>query len=607
MFDIEAELKKLPSKPGVYIMHDKNDKIIYVGKAVSLKNRVRQYFRKNNKTKRIENMVSLIDHFEYIVTDNEAEALILECNLIKKNMPKFNVLLKDDKTYPYIKVNVKAEYPDVYITRRILNDGAKYFGPYANAGSAKEMVDFIKTKFKIRQCKTFKYKDRPCLNYHIKKCMAPCMGYISKEEYREQINQIIDLLDGKTDKIMKQLKQEMEEASEKFEYEKAAYIRDKIIAIDNISKRQKVSNLSENDIDVIGIAKSSYQVCVEMFFIRNSKMIGRKHYFLANMQDEEDSEILSSFIKQYYINNPILPHKIMIKENIEDKDIIEKSLSDQAGRKVEIKTPQKGEKLRLVEMAENNAKITLDNKEKDKTSILTELKQALNLENLPRKIECFDISNISGTNVVAGMCVMQDGIIKKNLSRRFRIKTVIGQDDPACMREVVTRRLKHSVENPEGGFGRLPDVIFADGGITQIRAIKQAISDVNMWIKEEKKGDFKLKIPVFGMVKDDTHTTRALIDENKKEIQISDKLMNLITNFQDQVHDTAISYHRKLRDKEITRSELDEIKGIGEAKKKELLKHFGSIKKIKEADIEEIAKLKGINIELAKNIKDKLN
>ena len=607
MFDIEAELKKLPNKPGVYIMHDKNDKIIYVGKAVSLKNRVRQYFRKNNKTKRIENMVSLIDHFEYIVTDNEAEALILECNLIKKNMPKFNVLLKDDKTYPYIKVNVKAEYPDVYITRRILNDGAKYFGPYANAGSAKEMVDFIKTKFKIRQCKTFKYKDRPCLNYHIKKCMAPCMGYISREDYREQINQIIDLLEGKTEKIMKQLKQEMEEASKKFEYEKAAYIRDKILAIDNISKRQKVSNLSENDIDVIGIAKSRYQVCIEMFFIRNSKMIGRKHYFLENMQDEDDGEILSSFIKQYYINNPILPHKIMIKENIEDKDIIEKSLSGQVGRKVEIKTPQKGEKLRLVEMAENNAKITLENKEKDKTSILTELKQALNLENLPRKIESFDISNISGTNVVAGMCVMQDGVIKKNLSRRFKIKTVIGQDDPACMREVVTRRLKHSIENPEGGFGRLPDVILADGGITQIRAIKQAILDVDMWIKEERNSDFKLNIPVFGMVKDDTHSTRALIDEEKNEIQISDKLMNLITNFQDQVHDTAISYHRKLRDKEVTKSELDEINGIGEVKKKALLKHFGSIKKIKEASIEEIAKIKGINIELAKNIKDKLN
>lgn len=587
-------------------MHDKNDKIIYVGKAVSLKNRVRQYFRKTNKTKRIENMVALIDHFEYIVTDNEAEALILECNLIKKNMPKFNVLLKDDKTYPYIKVNIKADYPDVYITRRILNDGAKYFGPYANAGSAKEMVDFIKTKFKIRQCKTFKYKDRPCLNYHIKKCLAPCMGYISKEEYMEQINQIIDLLEGKTDKIIRQLKKEMEEASIKFEYEKAAYIRDKILAIDNISKRQKVSNLSENDIDVIGIAKSKYQVCLEMFFIRNSKMIGRKHYFLANIQDEEDSEILSSFIKQYYVGNPILPHKIMIKENIEDKEIIEKSLTEQAGRKVEIKAPQKGEKLRLVEMAENNAKITLENKEKDKTTILTELKEALSLENIPRKIECFDISNISGTNVVAGMCVMQDGVIKKNLSRRFKIKTVIGQDDPACMREVVTRRLKHSIENSEGGFGKLPDVIFADGGITQIRAIKQAISDVQKWINSELSGSVKLNIAVFGMVKDDTHSTRALIDEERNEIQISEKLMNLITNFQDQVHETAISYHRKLRDKQITKSELDEIKGIGETKKKELLKHFGSIKKIREANIEEIAKIKGINLELAKTIKNKL-
>ena len=586
-------------------MHDKNDKIIYVGKAVSLKNRVRQYFRKTNKTKRIENMVALIDHFEYIVTDNEAEALILECNLIKKNMPKFNVLLKDDKTYPYIKVNIKADYPDVYI-RRILNDGAKYFGPYANAGSAKEMVDFIKTKFKIRQCKTFKYKDRPCLNYHIKKCLAPCMGYISKEEYMEQINQIIDLLEGKTDKIIRQLKKEMEEASIKFEYEKAAYIRDKILAIDNISKRQKVSNLSENDIDVIGIAKSKYQVCLEMFFIRNSKMIGRKHYFLANIQDEEDSEILSSFIKQYYVGNPILPHKIMIKENIEDKEIIEKSLTEQAGRKVEIKAPQKGEKLRLVEMAENNAKITLENKEKDKTTILTELKEALSLENIPRKIECFDISNISGTNVVAGMCVMQDGVIKKNLSRRFKIKTVIGQDDPACMREVVTRRLKHSIENSEGGFGKLPDVIFADGGITQIRAIKHAISDVQKWINSELSGSVKLNIAVFGMVKDDTHSTRALIDEERNEIQISEKLMNLITNFQDQVHETAISYHRKLRDKQITKSELDEIKGIGETKKRELLKYFGSINKIREANIEEIAKIKGINLELAKTIKNKL-
>ena len=297
MFDIEKELKKLPAKPGVYIMHDKNDKIIYVGKAISLKNRVRQYFRKNNKTKRIENMVSLVDHFEYIVTENEAEALILECNLIKKNMPKFNVLLKDDKTYPYIKVTVQTDYPDVYITRRKLNDGAKYFGPYANPGSAKEMVDLIKSKFKIRQCRNFKYKDRPCLNYHIKKCLAPCMGYVSKEDYKKQIDEIIDLLEGKVDKILKQLTEEMEEASKNMQYETAAYLRDKIIAIENVSKRQKVSNMGENDIDVIGLARNDTEVCIEMFFIRKSKMIGREHYFFKGLQDEEKSEIMSSFIK----------------------------------------------------------------------------------------------------------------------------------------------------------------------------------------------------------------------------------------------------------------------------------------------------------------------
>ena len=418
-------------------MHDKDDKIIYVGKAVSLKNRVRQYFRKNKKTKRIQNMVSLIDHFEYIVTDNESEALILECNLIKKNMPKFNVLLKDDKTYPYIKVNVKADYPDVYITRKILNDGAKYFGPYASSGAAKEMIDFIKTKFKIRQCKTFKYKDRPCLNYHIKKCLAPCMGYVSKEEYRKQIDEIIDLLDGKTDKIIKQLSNEISEASSKMEYEKAAYLRDKMIAVERISEKQKVSNITENDIDVVGIARNELQVCIEIFFVRNSKMIGREHYFLENLEDEEDAEILSNFIKQYYMGRAILPNKIMIKENIEDKDLLEELLTNMAERKVEIKVPQKGEKLRLVEMAEKNALITLENKEKDKTTMLLELKEILKMNKLPRKIECYDISNLSGTFVVAGMCVMQDGIIKKNLSRRFKIKTVIGQDDPRCMKEVI--------------------------------------------------------------------------------------------------------------------------------------------------------------------------
>ena len=592
MFDIEAELNKLPHKPGVYIMKDKDDNVIYVGKAISLRNRVRQYFRKNNKTKRIENMVSLIDHFEYIVVDNEAEALILECNLIKKNRPKFNVLLKDDKTYPYIKINLQDDYPNIYITRKILNDGAKYFGPYASAGSAKEMVDFIKEKFKIRQCRTFKYKDRPCLNYHIKKCLAPCMGYVSKEEYRKQIDEIIMLLDGKTDKIIKGLKEEMQELSTNMQFEKAAYIRDKIIAIERISEKQKVSNINENDIDVIGIARNEFEICIEIFFVRKSKMIGREHFFFNNLEDEKDEQIVSDFVKQYYIGREILPQKIMMRQEIEEKEIIQEGLSKQAGRKIEIKTPQKGEKLRLVEMAERNALITLENKNKEKYNVLAELKEVLKLDKIPRKIECYDISNLSGTNMVAGMCVMQDGVIKKNLSKRFKIKEVIGQDDPACMKEVITRRLKHSINDESSNFGKLPDVIFVDGGITQIRAAREAVDSYN------------LSIPIFGMVKNDKHQTRVLMDENRKELKISEELLNLITLFQDSVHDTAIGYHKKLREKEITHSELDEIEGIGQVKKKLLLQTFGSVERIKKASIEELTKVKGITEKLAKKIKD---
>ena len=611
MFDIEEELKKLPNKPGVYVMKDKDDNIIYVGKAISLKNRVRQYFRKNDKTARIEKMVSLIDHFEYIVVDNEAEALILECNLIKKNRPKFNVLLKDDKTYPYIKIDMQNDYPSVFMTRRLINDGAKYFGPYANPSAAKEMIDFIKQKYKIRQCRILKERTRPCLNYHIQKCLAPCMGYVTKEEYRKQIDEIIDLLEGKTEKIVKELKKQMEEASGKLDFEKAAEIRDRIQAIERVSEKQKVSNISENNIDVIGIEKSELEICIEIFFVRGSKMIGREHYFYQDLKDMEDSEILSGFIKQYYLDNPNIPNKIMIKEEIEDKEAIEQWLSTILGKKVEIKTPKRGEKLRFVEMAENNAKVTLENKEKDKSEILLELKEVLNLDKLPRKIETYDISNISGEYMVAGMCVMQDGVIKKNLSRRFKIKTVYGQDDPRCMAEVVTRRLKHSIENPNGGFGSLPDVIFADGGITQIRAIKKAIDDfgdggknhhLDEGEEQANKSSNNLSIPVFGMVKNDKHQTRALMDENRNELEISEKLMLLITKLQDTVHDTAITYHRKLRDKEITKSELDEIKGIGEVKKKALLKHFGSVEKIKQASVEELMQVKGITEKLAKAI-----
>ena len=540
-------------------------------------------------------MVSLIDHFEYIVTDNEAEALILECNLIKKNMPKFNVLLKDDKTYPYIKIDVKSDYPNVSYTRNIKNDGAKYFGPYANPYAAKEMINFIKERFQIRQCKTFKSNKRACLNYHIKRCLAPCINYVSKEDYKKQINQIIMLLEGRTESIVKELEKEMQEVAQKQNYEQAAILRDKINAIKTFSEQQKVSNINEKTIDVIGIYKNEIEACIEIFFVRNSKMIGRENYFFKNMAGEKTKTILSDFVKQYYLQKEKIPSKIMIQEDIEDREILEKLLSEKAGRKVEFRIPQKGEKLRFVEMAINNAKITLENKTKEKQDMILGLKQTLNLEELPRKIECYDISNLSGDYIVAGMCVAIDGVIKKNLAKRFKIKTVFTQDDPRCLEEVVTRRLKHSIDNPKSGFGEVPNVIFADGGITQIRAIKRAIDK------------YKLEIPVFGMVKDNKHTTKNLIDETRKVIKLTEEQMNFVTRMQDEVHRVAIEYNRKLREKEATKSKLDDILGIGAKKKQELLKTFGSIEEIKKANIEEITKIKGINPDLARKIKENLD
>ena len=622
-FDIEEELKKLPTCPGVYIMHDKSDKIIYVGKAINLKRRVTSYFRKTNKTQRILNMVSLIDHFEYIICSNEAEALVLECNLIKKNMPKYNVLLKDGKTYPYIKIDVKSDYPNVYITRRVLNDGAKYFGPYPASGAASETVRFLKEKFKIRQCKSFKYKDRPCINYQIKKCLAPCMGYISKEEYQDKINQIMAVLEGKTRDVKRELEELMLKASENMNYEKAAEYRDELNAIDALSERQKVSNISENDIDVIGIARTEdlAKVCVQIFYIRHNKMVGRDNYFFNNMQDESNSEIISEFIKQYYTSKTSFPNKIMIRDDFEDRELMEEVLTSQSSRKVIIKVPQKGEKAKLVDMAENNAKLTLENQEKANNNLMLEMKQKLDLKKLPRRIEAYDISNISGEYQVASMVVMINGIIKKNMSRRFKVKTVIGQDDPRSMEEVVTRRLRHSVRNSQidekvfdrladetkekyfddKGFGGLPDIILADGGITQIRAIEKAIKNI------ETESGANLEIRVFGMVENDKHQTRALMKEDRSEVEISEELFKLITRFQDEVHNTAIGYHKKLRNKSMTKSVLDEIKGIGDSKKKELLANFDSIDEIANASIEELTKVHGINENLAKEILNSLN
>lgn len=483
------------------------------------------------------------------------------------------------------------------------------FGPYPSSSSAREMIDFIKSKFKIRQCKSFKYKDRACLNYHIKKCAAPCMGYISIQEYRKQIDEVVNLLEGRTDNILKQIGIEIKKASENLEFEKAAFLRDKFRAIEQVSQKQKVSNITENDIDVIGIARNTLKVCIEIFFVRNSKMVERKHFFFKDLNDETDSEMISNFLKQYYFDAKIFPNKIMIKENIDDKQVLENILIKLAGRKVEIKTPQKGEKLRLVEMAENNAKITLENKVKDYSNILNELKEVLKLECIPNKIECYDISNISGTKTVAAMCVMLNGEVKKSLSRTFRIKTVNGQDDPKSMNEVIMRRLKHSVDiykdKSSIGFGSLPDVIFVDGGITQIKAAISAINTIN----EELvlNGQKTLNIPIYGMVKTDKHTTKDLMNKNREELKISRELLNHITFFQDTVHDTAITYHKKLRDKDVTKSSLDNIIGIGDKKKKDLLKFFGSIEKIKKANIDEISNIKGINEELAKKIKNELD
>ncbi len=461
-------------------------------------------------------------------------------------------------------------------------------------GSAKEMVDFIKQKFKIRQCRNFKSNKRVCLNYHIGRCLGPCVNKVSKEEYRQQIDEIIEFLEGKSVSLIKKLKAEIEQMAKKQEYEKAAYLRDKMLAIENISQKQKVSNINENAIDVIGLAKNNLTACIEVFFVRQSKMIGRENFFFNDLNELEEKEILSEFVKQYYLNNENIPSKIMLSEEIEDKELLEEILTEKSGKKVEIKHPQKGEKLRFVEMAKNNAKVTLENKVNDKYTLLNELKEILKLDHLPKKIECYDISNLSGTNMVAGMCVLKDGVINRKLSRRFKIKTVIGQDDPACMKEVITRRLKHSIENPNGGFGNLPDVIFVDGGITQLRAAKEAIKDCS------------LNIPVYGMVKNDKHTTRALIDENRNELELSDNLKNLITKFQDTVHDTAIEYHRKLRDEEIKKSQLDSIKGIGEKKKTELLKKFNTIQEIRNAKIDELTQIKGITEKLAEKIKKEL-
>ena len=602
MFNIPEELKKLPDKPGVYIMKDKDDNIIYVGKAVVLKNRVRQYFQKNNKSARIEKMVSLIDHFEYIVVDSEMEALVLECNLIKLHRTKYNVLLKDDKMYPYIKITVNEDFPTVRITRKKLNDLAKYYGPYTNAFAVKETVEFLNKTFKLKQCrKIFTKLETPCLNYHIKRCVGVCNGNISKEEYANIIKQVMMFLDGKVDTILKMIDEEMKKASKELNFEKAAELRDEKISIENLMTRQKVDNFTENDIDVIGIAKSLDKASLEVFHIRGSKMIGGENFIFKDVDDLSDETLITNFIKQYY-NESNVPSKIMFKNELEEGELLREFLIKISGKQnIEFKIPKKGEKMRFIEMAEKNAMIGLKNKTDtiENEGLLVDLMNLLELKELPKRIESFDISNISGTDIVAGMVVFENAKPKRSDYRRIKIKTVDGQNDVACMRETLMRRLKYLLPNQteeKNPYGPRPNLILMDGGITQVRVAKNVVRE------------YGLDIPVYGLVKNDKHRTRTIVNEEGKEYEVkSSEIFNLITYVQDEVHETAIEYHRKLRNKRMKKSELDEIEGIGDARKQALLKRFKSIENIKKASVAELCLVDGINEKIAEKILEKLN
>ena len=595
---IKEDLKKLPERPGVYIMKDKNDNILYVGKAVVLKNRVRQYFQKTNKTERIKKMVSQIDHFEYIVVDSEMEALILECNLIKLHRPKYNVLLKDDKMYPYIKITLNEDYPTVRITRKKFNDGAKYFGPYTNAFAVKETVEFLNKTFKLKHCRKI-FKDgkyeTPCLNYHIKRCMGICQGNVSKEEYMKVINQVIDVLDGKSEALIKKIDADMQKASSELNFEKAAELRDKKISLENLMQKQKMDSFSENNIDVIGIVKYLDKASIEVFNIRNSRKIGGENFILKDVEEFSESDLIFDFMKQYY-NDGNVPDKIMFRYEFPDMELARNLLMKIGNKKnLEFKIPKRGEKVKLIDMAERNAKISMQNKTDsiENEGLLVELMNLLHLKELPKRIESFDISNISGTDTVAGIVVFENAKPKKSDYRRIKIKTVEGQNDVGCMREVLMRRLKYCKEDFDGKspYSSSPNLILMDGGISQVRVAKNVVRE------------YGLTIPVFGMVKDGKHRTRTIVDEDGREYEIkSNELFNLVTFLQDEVHNTAIEYHRKLRQNRVRESELDKVDGIGEKKKKALLQRFKSVRKIKEASVEELCLVDGINEELAQRI-----
>ena len=608
MFIIEEELKKLPAKPGVYIMHGEKDEIIYVGKAISLKNRVRQYFQSSrNKGAKIERMVTHITRFEYIITDSELEALVLECNLIKEHRPKYNTMLKDDKSYPFIKETVNEPYPRVLFARRMKKDKARYFGPYTSGGAVKDVIELVRKLYQVRSCNRNlprdTGKDRPCLYYHMKQCKAPCQGYISQEEYRKNINKVIKFLNGDFQDTISELMEKMQKASEEMRYEDAMEYRDLIRSIEKIGERQKITGYGQEDRDIIAVAMDESEdlrdqdAVVQVFFIRDGKLIGRDHFYLRVAKGDTKSQVLSSFLKQFYAGTPFIPSEIMLQSEIEDAEIIEEWLTTRRKQKVHIRVPKKGTKEKLVELALENARMVLSKdrerikREEGRTiGAVHEVEEWLGLKNVVR-MEAYDISNISGFESVGSMVVYEKGRPKRSDYRKFKIKWVQGPNDYASMEEVLTRRFTHESNGEFDSFARLPDLILMDGGRGQVNIALKVLNDLG------------IRIPVCGMVKDDHHRTRGLYFNNVEiPIDTSSEGFRLITRIQDEAHRFAIEYHRSLRSKEQVHSILDDIPGIGDTRRKALLRKFKSVENIRDASEEELAQTESMNAGSARQV-----
>ena len=594
IFNIEEELKKLPSKPGVYLMHDDKDAIIYVGKAISLKNRVRQYFQSSrNKGVKIEQMVTHIARFEYIITDSELEALVLECNLIKEHRPKYNTMLMDDKTYPFIKVTVQEDFPRVLFARQMYKDKAKYYGPYTSAGAVKDTIDLIHKLYGIRTCNKqlpkMQGKERPCLNYHIHQCPAPCQGYISKEEYAKSVKKVLTFLNGDYTPILKELEEKMLEASEEMEFEKAIEYRELLNSVTKIAQKQKITSSDMEDKDVIAMSVDQHDAVVQVFFIRDGRLIGRDHFCLRIANGDSRPEVLSAFIKQFYAGTPYIPREIMLQYEIEDAVLIEEWLSGRKGQKVHIQVPKKGQKEKLVELAKKNADMVLmqdrERIRREEGRTIGAMKEIANLLDLPKleRVEAYDISNISGFQTVGSMVVFEKGRPKRSDYRKFRIRGVQGADDYASMEEVLTRRLSH--------YENYPDLIMMDGGRGQVNIALKVMQQLN------------IEVPVCGMVKDDKHRTRGIYFHNiELPVDRDSEAFRLVTRIQDEAHRFAIEYHRSLRSKEQVHSVLDDIPGIGPARRKALMKSFQTLEDIKSATEEELAEVEGMNSRSARQV-----